>query len=170
MVFRTKNSIIEDNPLIHNLLYPQRALGNFSTKDACLMTKEESKSQNHPQNTKTAADDGTPPLARSAALIELAHLLQRTKELCAELSPELPQNGVDKLWDATVALLRADQENQRKDAKEPISRQAYGKAEAELNQENQQYLGITDIVKNMLLWKETPEERVRKHMPDKIDD
>ena len=134
------------------------------------MTKENSTSQNHPQNTKTAAGDATSPLARSAALIELAHLLQRTKELCAELSPELPQDGADKLWDTTVALLRTEQENQEKDGKETISKQEYGKAEAELNQENQQYRGITDIVKNMLLWKETPEERVRKNMPDKIDD
>lgn len=134
------------------------------------MTKETSAVQNHPQNTNTAAGDATPPVARSAALIELAHLLQRTKELCAELSPEIPQDGVDKLWDATVALLCTEQAKQRKDAEEPISSQEYGKAEAELNQENQQYLGITDVVKNMLLWKETPEERVRKHLPAKIDD
>lgn len=40
----------------------------------------------------------------------------------------------------------------------------YDRAEQELRRESEQFLGFSDVVKGLLLWVETPEERVRRNL------
>lgn len=119
--------------------------------------------RHHRDNVDVHSLEARPVAARPEALLELACTLQKLKRLCAELSHALPQDAVETLLKETFPDLATLAAQEPSEDGGTVHGPEYREAERQLNQEKEQYLGLADVIKHLLLWEESPEERLQKN-------
>lgn len=99
---------------------------------------------------------------------ELGPALIRMRQLCAELLQEHSRADVEAMLEAALSLpLEASQ----REGGDPERYAAeYRRAEEALRLERQEFLGVEDVVKGLLMFVESPEERVRKNLSVGVED
>ena len=101
-------------------------------------------------------------LARTLdAQSETLHTRAQALRIKLELRKKHSKEEVDHLVQRILSKLPNRTHAEGKDAE--LSEQEYRRAANELEQEKHEYLGFMDVVKSLLIWIETPEERVRRN-------
>jgi len=92
---------------------------------------------------------------------ELGLNFKRVRQLLVRLLREHPRQEVERILAGMLAAIPQEQllEKQYRDE----YAEEYQQAENQLHSEREQFLGISDILKGLLMWIETPGERVRKN-------
>jgi hypothetical protein len=137
------------------------------------MTTDSSATHHHPENRANEdvlLQDAPHGSTRPEALLELARTLKKLRELCAELSHNLPADAVETVLKETFPDFAEPPPDERNDVSEAIQHRKYGEAERQLNEEKEQYLGLADVIKHLLLWEESPEERLQKNVQKEAGD
>jgi DNA-binding transcriptional MerR regulator len=98
---------------------------------------------------------------------ELGVVLERIRELLQELLKVHPQSAVEEMLDHQLAKIQQESERLGQGAAQYEAE--YRQATQELSQERQKYLGFGDVVKGLIQWVETPEERVQRNASLKVD-
>ena len=98
---------------------------------------------------------------------ELGVVLERIRELLQELLKTHPQSTVEEMLDHQLSKIQ--QESERLGEGVAQYEAEYRQASHELSQERQKYLGFADVVKGLIQWVETPEERVQRNASVKVD-
>ena len=108
-------------------------------------------------------------LARTLdAHLETIHARAQALRIKLELLKKHSKEEVEHLVQKILSKLPNRTHAEGMDAE--ISEQEYRRAANELEQEQHEYLGFMDVVKSLLMWIETPEERVRKNRSLQVDE
>jgi hypothetical protein len=99
---------------------------------------------------------------RRALERELSGHLRRVRTLLVRLLNAQPKEEVQRILEGMLTQLPKDSPVDELDAEKYA--EEYDRAEQELRQEREQFLGFSDVVKGLLMWVETPEERLRKNL------
>lgn len=98
---------------------------------------------------------------------ELGVHLERVRELLVRLLHEHPRQEVERILEGMLAQI--PKEPSQEELTGDHHNEEYEQAEKQLHSEREQFLGIADILKGLLMWIETPGERVRKNREHKTE-
>jgi len=99
---------------------------------------------------------------------ELGPALSRMRKLCAELLQKHSRSDVEAMLEA--ALLPPPEASQVEGRDPERYAAEYRLAEEALRLERQEFLGVEDVFKGLLMFVESPEERVRKNLSVGVKD
>ena len=99
---------------------------------------------------------------------ELAAAVERLRDLGAVLLHDYSREEVARMLDSALARLPESSPLDGVDSKRYA--REYQRAVEELRRERQEFLGVEDVVRGLLMFVESPAERVRKNLHlDRID-
>jgi hypothetical protein len=112
--------------------------------------------------------EGNPSPEMDAVEQELRVSLTRMRRLCAELLRQHTRAEVEGMLE--MALLPPPKVSPVDGVGPERYEAEYRKAEEALRRERQEVLGVSDVVKALLMLVESPEERVRKNLSVGVED
>ena len=93
---------------------------------------------------------------------ELADAVMRLRDLCAVLLKDYTREEVSRILDSVLAPALDSSPIVGVDAKRYA--REYQRAVEELRRERQEFLGFEDVVRGLIMFVESPEDRVRKNL------
>jgi hypothetical protein len=93
---------------------------------------------------------------------ELADAVTRLRDLGAVLLHEYSREEVSRMLDSALARVPESSPLEGVDSKRYA--REYQRAVEELRRERQEFLGVEDVVRGLLMFVESPAERVRKNL------